>query len=169
MNARISHSTLRIASQSISPAHGSAVPGSVHPDAVPERSLTSAAKEPATFQVADFLHGAGTLALMERSRGLNCARKIKASRSNRATFLARACSIFLTIERSDATRGLPSSRSDVGIKVLMAQVDHVMRQFWAGSSYPPLPPPRAFRRALRDYERAVREASALLDLMLAIR
>lgn len=169
MNGRVSHTTLRLDPISVLSACGSVEPCLPQAVSMPERSFLSAAKEPAAFKVADFLHGAGTIALMERSRGLNCAGKTKPSRTSRATFLARACSIFLAIEKNGATGGLPPSRSEVRMRVVMAQVDHVMRQFWAESSYPPMPSSRTFRRALRDYERAVREASALLDLMLAIR
>lgn len=131
---------------------------------------TSTLTAPATFVVADFLHGAGAIALMDRSRRLNCAGKVKESSRRRAIALARACSIFLTLEKNQVRRrGLPVSRSERGMAVLMAEVDSILRLFWAGSTYQALPAARSFRRALREYERAVNDAAALLNLVTEIR
>jgi hypothetical protein len=138
--------------------------------AQPAIQPTSTLAAPATFVVADFLHGAGAIALMDRSRRLNCAGKVKESSRRRAIALARACRIFLSLERKVVQRrGLPASRSERGMAVLMAEVDAIMRLFWAGSTYQALPAVRSFRRALREYERAVSDAAALLNLVTEIR
>lgn len=123
-----------------------------------------------TFSVAQFVHAAGAIALMERSRGLNCAGKVKPAARRRGLELANLCRIFLHLEYGKKEgRGLPSSRSGSEFAILLKQVEGIVRLFPSEAGEHPVPGPHLMRRALRTYERSAKDAAALLNLISEIR
>ncbi|MGW9231076.1 hypothetical protein ACWGPT_09435 [Pseudorhizobium sp. NPDC055634] len=131
-------------------------------------SITPSSDE--TFSVSQFVHAAGCIALVERSRRLNCAVKVKPGARRRGLELADLCRIFLHLEQGKKDgRGLPSSRSGSEFEILLKQVEGVVRLYPSQAGKRPVPGPRLMRRALRTYERAAKDAAALLNFMSEIR
>ena len=111
--------------------------------------------------VGNHLHSVATYALLQ-ARGQRSAAGI--GKGGRAIATARLCRAFLTLEASSRAAGNSGSRSASGMAALLAIAATEMSASGGGACVPALRP-RAFRRALSTYEKALRAASNLLDLI----
>lgn len=111
--------------------------------------------------VENHLHSVATYALLQ-ARGQRSAAGI--GKGGRAIAIARLCRAFLTLESSSRTAGNSGTRSASGMAALLA-IAAVEMSASGGGAYVPALRPRAFRRALSTYEKALRAASNLLDLI----